>query len=358
MVCVDEATALLAARLEAQLLGQRRGKGVEDVVQRLLAIQAQDARGFRLAVRSRTTGCTAASVDAAMSADRTLVVSWLCRGTLHLVGAADYWWLHRLTAPRQLGANTRRLAQLGVDDAQVEAAVAVILSEVSGGPKSRAELGAALDDAGLPTAGQTLIHLLAAASFRAHLVRGPIHGGEHCFVNAEIWLGPPAAFEGRDQTLALLARRFLAGHGPASPRDLAVFCGITLGDARRGFDLIADEIHQLAGTLSYLEGQARGASLPPPRLLGMFDPVLHGWADRSFVVGDYPGAITSNGIFRPTVLVAGRVAGTWTMPAGVVTLRTPQMTTAEVMANLRHEAADVLRFLGLASTPLRVLEGP
>src|ERR1700751_316398 len=98
MTAVDELAAILASRLEAQLLGQRRAERVESVVQRLLAVQAQDARAFRLAVRSRSTGCTASSVDATLSVDRTLVVSWLCRGTLHLVGRSDYWWLHRLVA--------------------------------------------------------------------------------------------------------------------------------------------------------------------------------------------------------------------------------------------------------------------
>jgi hypothetical protein len=357
MTAVHEPIAILASRLGAQLLGERRAGRVEDVVQRLLAVQAQDVRAFHLAVRPRSTGCTAASVDAALTVDRTLLVSWLCRGTLHLVGAADYWWLHRLTAPRQLAANTKRLTQLGVDDAQTEAAVAIILAHASGTPRTRAELGAALRDAGLPTAGQILVHLLAAASLRAHLVRGPIRGAEHCFVDAEDWLVRPRVIPDRDQTLALLARRYLAGHGPAAPRDLAAFCGITLGDARRAFAHISEETRQLGCQLTYLDGHPLEQRLPPPRLLGMFDPVLHGWADRSFVLGDYPGAVTSNGMFRATALVAGRVVGTWTIPFGVVTIHTAQPMTADVRVEFQREAVDVLRFLGLPPAPMRVLDG-
>jgi hypothetical protein len=142
------------------------------------------------------------------------------------------------------------------------------------------------------------------------------------------------------------------------PRDLAAFCGITLGDARRGFELIATETHQFGDGFHYLVGQALQQTPPPPRLLGMFDPILHGWADRSFVLGGYPGAVTSNGMFRATVLVAGRVAGTWTIPSGVVTLQTVEPLTAPVMAKLQDEAADVLRFLGLTQAPLRVPKGP
>jgi hypothetical protein len=42
---------------------------------------------------------SASDVDAAL-ADRSLVVSWLNRGTLHLVRAEDYWWPHPLTTPQ------------------------------------------------------------------------------------------------------------------------------------------------------------------------------------------------------------------------------------------------------------------
>lgn len=347
---------LLASRLDAQLLGRRRPRAAEEVVQRLLAVQAQDARGFRLAIRSRSSGCTAAAVDVALSAHRSLVVSWLCRGTLHLVGAADYWWLHRLTASRQMAGNAQRLRQLGISPVQTEAAVAVILAEAAAGPRTRAQLGAALQDSGVPTAGQVLVHLLAAAALDAHLVRGPICAGEHCFVDAERWLVRPHRIADRDHDLAQLAHRYLAGHGPASPQDLAVFCGITLGDARRAFGLIAEETRQLDGGFSRLAGHELERTPPPPRLLGMFDPVLHGWADRSFVLNGYPGVVTSNGMFRATALVQGRVAGTWTMPSGVVTLRTAWPLTARVRAGLEAEAADVLRFLGSAPAALRVIE--
>ncbi len=326
-------------------------------MERLLAIQAQDARAFRLAIRVRSTGLSAAAVDATLSNSRTLVVSGLCRGTLHLVRAADYWWLHRLTAPRQLTANASLLAQLAVRDARVEEAVAVVMAEVSAGPKSRAELGAVLAGEGLPTGGQGLVHLLAAASLRAHLVRGPLRDGEHCFVDAERWLVRPPDGQGRDETLAMLARRYLAGHGPASPLDLARFCGIAVGDARLGFAQIAGQTRGFGDGMEVLEDQhLEQGSIPSPRLLGMFDPILHGWADRSFVVGDYPGVVTSNGIFRATALVAGRVAGTWSLPFGVPMVSTTEPLAAEVKVMLEEEAADVLRFLGLAPAPLRYLQ--
>ena len=73
-----------------------------------------DHAGARLAVRARTSGLLATDVNHALTADRSVVVSWLNRGTLHLVLAEDYWWLHQLTTPQLATGNARRLAQEGV----------------------------------------------------------------------------------------------------------------------------------------------------------------------------------------------------------------------------------------------------
>jgi Winged helix DNA-binding domain len=53
-----------------------------------LAIQAPDPRGARLAIRARSAGLSASDVDSAL-ARRSLIVTWLNRGTLHLVRAED-----------------------------------------------------------------------------------------------------------------------------------------------------------------------------------------------------------------------------------------------------------------------------
>lgn len=344
-------TALVAAaRLRAQLLSESLGSP-EQVVERLLAVQAQDSRAFRLAVRARSFGCTASDVDAALTDRRSLVVSWLCRGTLHLVPAVDYPWLHALTAPRLAPGNARRLAQLGVDPAMTDRGVAVIAETLADGPRSRDELRAALDAAKVPTAEQTLVHLLAAASVHAHVVRGPMRDGKHCFVDARRWLAavePPDP----DTCLTRLARRYLAGHGPAGPEDLAAYAGITLTAARRAFALVERETRPVDAGLLALIGDDDCVDPPRPRLLGMFDPVLHGWADREFVTAGHGDVVTSNGLFRATALVNGRVAGTWRLTAGAVTLTPLQRLSADVRADLETEAADVLRFLGLPNTPM------
>src|SRR5581483_11745977 len=74
-----------ATRLAAQLLAGDPAPTPLAVAERLLAVQAQDARGVRLAIRARTRGLRAADLDRALTVDRSLVITWLNRGTLHLV---------------------------------------------------------------------------------------------------------------------------------------------------------------------------------------------------------------------------------------------------------------------------------
>ena len=222
---------------------------------------------------------------------------------------------------------------------------AVIAELLADGPRSRDQLRAGLDVAGVPTAGQTLVHLLASASLREHVVRGPVRDGEHCFVDARRWLGTVQAPD-QGSCLAQLARRYLTGHGPAAPEDLAAYAGITLTAARRAFTLIEEQTKPVAAGLMALRSDDN-PDFPPPRLLGMFDPILHGWADRRFLTGDHSGVVTSNGMFRATALVNGRVAGTWRLSAGTVTLTPLESLSPAVLDALENEARGVLQFLGM-----------
>jgi Winged helix DNA-binding domain len=338
---------LIAERYAAQLLAGQPARGAADVVRRLLAVQGQDPRGARLAIRARSAGLLAADVDRALTADRSLLITWLNRGTLHLVCSEDYWWLHALTAPLLRSGSARRLAAEGVLPADADRGVAAIEAALTAeGPLSRAQLAERVAVTGVCTHGQALLQLLFLASLRGIAVRGPVTGAQHAYVLARDWLGAPPAPVDREVALAELARRYLAGHGPASERDLAQWAGMPLRDARRGLTAIAAGLDQRDDGLAVLVGGDAPAGLPAPRLLGAFDPVLLGWASREPVLGPHQGIVTVNGLFRPFALVAGRAAGTWTIADGEVELAPFGPLAAADAAALQAEAADVRRFLG------------
>jgi hypothetical protein len=93
------------------------------------------------------------------------------------------------------------------------------------------------------------------------------------------------------------------------------------------------------------------APLPKPRLLGPFDPLLHGWASREFVLGGHLDVVTTNGLFRPFALVDGRAVATWGLSGGRLTIRPLEPIPPGHRQELEQDALDVQRFLGLPATP-------
>jgi hypothetical protein len=339
------------ARFAAQLLGEERATDAVGVAERLLAVQAQDLRSARLAIRARTGGLSATDVDRALSEERALVIGWLNRGTLHLVRSEDYWWLHTLTTPPLYTGNARRLAQTGVTSDAAERAVATIEHALSEhGPLTREQLRDRLQAVRVPTAGQALVHVLMLACLRGVAVRGPFRDGRHAYVLARDWVGVPRPAE-RGPSLGELARRYLAGHAPADDRDLAKWAGLPLRDARAGLSAIAPSLVQRDDGLLELKRRAEYGS-PRSCLLDQWDPLLVGWRSREGLLSDYPRRHSAEAHYRPFAYVRGRAVATWTMPKGVVEMGAPFARVADTdLRALAIDATDVERFLSGRKTP-------
>jgi len=282
--------------------------------------------GARLAVRARTVGPTAADFDRALN-EREVLITWLNRGTLHLVAAEDYFWLHAVTAPRLLTGNTTRLAQLGVPADAADQDVEIITGALAAdGPLTRAELA---ERVAHPHA---FLHLIFRAAQAGRVVRGPMRGKQHCYVLVRDWLGEPPRLD-RDAALRNLGARFLAGHGPADDRDLAKWAGIPLSEAR-------------VALRDAKAPRRAAASLPPARLLGSFEPMLLGWTSRELFVGPNERNLVLGGMFLPVMMAAGRAVGTWRMPARRLVLSPFDAITPEEAAAFQADFEDVRRYLG------------
>ncbi len=297
-------------------------------------------------MRARTDGLTVGDVDRAMTEDRTLLITWLNRGTLHLVRSEDYPWLLALTTPPLFTANATRLRQEGVEANEAGRAVGMIERALADqGPMTRIELRAHLDAGGIRTAGQAFIHLVMLACLKGIAVRGPMVGKQHAYVLVRDWLGEPKPVD-RERALAELARRYLVGHATASDRDLARWAGLPLRDARAGLSAIGAELEDGGDGAVRLRGRGPGSTgMPRPRLLGAFDPTLLGWSSREQIVGDQGARIVSGGVFRPFALVKGRAAATWKWAEGEVLLEPFEDLSGGTNTALAREAADVARFL-------------
>ena len=304
-----------------------------------LGVQAQDVRAAGLAIRSRVADVTREQIDAA-----PLVRTWTVRGTAHLIAADDLPWIDALTGPRnqrRFDALMVKRENLGVARAILEPAIDILAA----GPMTRADLIERLDERGLPSLGDRSINILMPWLASSGRVIGLADGR---FVATD---PPPPVDE--DEALATLARRYLAGYGPASAADLARWSGLPVTACRRALEAAGplEPLGELLAPPDALEPP------PPPaaaNLLGAFDTTMLGWASREPIVAAAHDRRIGGGagMIRAVVLIGGRAAGTWKLAGSGSRRRLlidpfDRPPSAAAIAALGPELADVGRFLGL-----------
>jgi hypothetical protein len=196
------------------------------------------------------------------------------------------------------------------------------------------------------------VHLLFLGTLDGRIVRGPFRGAEQAFVLVGDWLGenpPKLTGEARERALAELARRYLAGHGPASAADLALWGGLPLRDATFALGRVGAELVDAGGGRVDLRNRGPVARRLPARLLPAFDAYLLGWQDRAYAVPvERMAEIRLGGMIRPVAIVDGVAVASWSAPRSgrrvAVELVYWDEVGEEARAALAAEAADVERF--------------
>lgn len=179
-------------RVAAQHLHRPKRSSATELVRHLTGVQAQVLSAAGLALRARTEGLTGKRVAEERVRDRSIILTWAMRGTLHLITAEDYGWLVPLVLePREAHAH-RRLRQEGVTAEQSEVAVRSIERMLERhGPLGRSEIAERLGRRGIRTEGQAMAHLLWLAAARRVVCHGPDRGRDQSFVLVRDWLGEP-----------------------------------------------------------------------------------------------------------------------------------------------------------------------
>lgn len=352
------AKELRRRRAEAQLLYRAEKLSPEAVVSHMLAVQSQERRGGPLALRARSEGFTAANVERQLAEDRSLVICWLMRGTVHMTCPDDYPWLLALTAPTVATSIKTRIRQNGISESQSKRAVALIDKMLrEEGPLDRPAIKERLLGTSIPIEGYALAHLLSAANYAGLTAVGPQKSGRPVQVSPAEWFGEELATEfkrvDRDKALAELARRFLISRAPATATDISYWSKLPLRDSRRGLELIASEIVQLDGGLVDLKNRKKTELGPvPARLLHTFDDYMLSWKDRSFMLPEAhrERVVWGGGAFAQTAIADGNVVAGWRAPVSkqpfTVDVEPFEALTEKVAAELERDAAELARFEG------------
>jgi len=187
---------------------------------------------------------------------------------------------------------------------------------VGGRQRSRPELAVALERAGISADVGLLTMLTQRAQVDGVVCHGLRRGAHHGLVLVDEWL-PPGRSLDREEALAELALRYVRSHGPASVHDYAWWSGLTMADARAGFEAARSQLHR-EQSFWYAEPPPS-----PPRqdmavLLANYDEYVVGYKDRSAVFDEVyrpmVDAPTHNPLFAHTIVVNGEIVGTWRRP--------------------------------------------
>ncbi len=342
----DRELRLLRMRSQG-LLDESRSNTLAAAVKGALAIQAQDVVNGLLGVRARTTLTRDEAVR--QSKRQAVCRSWLMRNTLFLFATRDLAWMRPALA-EPLKPTINRLAQLGLPPAEVDRLMNLMGRQLARGPVSRKEAHQLLLSEGVDASDDNarIYWLFMAATIRGVMVIRPALEREQVFA-----AGPAEVALPREKALGRAARRYLAGHGPATIDDLAYWLKARKADARTGWENMGRtvEVQTERGPMRALPG-----TLDPPepsgpvvRLLGQWDHMLLSWADKSLVLPGHQSEVRLvSG--RRTAYVDGRAFATWrTEPRAssvkvVVTPFDPLPRGARPA--LEAEAADFGRWLG------------
>lgn len=223
---------LAERRLAVQQIARHSFATPRELVAWLGAVQAQDYAGAKWAVALRLRGApTDASIERAL-ADGDVLRTHALRGTWQLVAPADVRWILSLVAPRLVARNATRYRELALDAATFRRCNTALVRALRGGDHlTRAELAAALQDAGIATGGQRLAFLLQRAELEALVCSGARRGRQSTYALLDHRAPDSRALPERDQALAELAGRYFRSRGPATVEDFTWWSGLTAADA-------------------------------------------------------------------------------------------------------------------------------
>ncbi len=350
---MKQSNILMQRLLNQHILGQQFEKP-EDMVRWMTAVQAQDFLSSLWAIGIRVRNVCESDIEDAI-ADKTIVRTWLLRGTLHFVSSQDIRWILDSISPRIIESNANILEKnLQLDNNVYKKSFEVIINALEGGKHlKRKDLYNELKSAKIDISDLRGIHILHRLAMEGIICYGPRDGKQQTFVLLDEWI-PKSKSMSRGKALGELALRYFNSHGPSTLQDFRWWSGLTNSDARKGLDrnkskLKSEDINNQ--TYWYSSIKNKDDSYPVSQLLPDFDEYIVGYKDRNHLVN----GIANNHrkinefIFNPTIIVNGEIVGTWrrTFKAGMVKiLLNPfkPLNNQEIMS-IKEAAKDYGKFI-------------
>jgi hypothetical protein len=350
---------VLAFRLARHGLDQRRPLSAPEASRRINGIQAQVTSAAELSIGVRSSAESPESIRSQLWETRKLVKTWAMRGTLHLLPAEELGLFMAAQRRRSASWEQRWTRYFGLPSMdEVKGLIAAVGDALDGRCLTRAELArevsqklAWMDESKMLSGWGTFLGLPAR---HGRLCFGPSLGTSVRFVRPDQWLG--SAYRECDEAEAerALLRRYLHANGPAVRRDFQVWLGQPPSLA--AWKAVLPEMVEVSveGDRGWVLAEdlevIRSARFEEEvRLLPFFDHYLltHHTSRRHLVPDEHKAKIyRTAGWVTPTVLIRGRVAGTWALEKGAVRVAELRPFSVRERKGLAREVKLLGEFLG------------
>ena len=344
--------------------------GPGDIASVLCGAHAQVLSAAALSIARRIDGATRADVHRALWHDRTLVKTWLMRGTLHLARAEDLPVYTAAMSRRWIRISNTWLKFWRVTESDLWQLVDTMGAALNGTPMTRDELIAIVGKGKSKELNEALRSgwggMLKPAARNGSLCFGPSRGQSVTFVSPRKWL-PGWRDVDPETAIVEAARRYLRAYGPATKEDFSRWWGAWPGVGKAAWSGLAPELADVSiegrklQALQVDVGAIQRATVEQRvQLLPLFDPYLMGYANRDhlFEKVHAPKVSRTAGWISAVVLVNGRVEGTWTHTLSKGTLRIDvapfKRPGAEVTGEVRKRASELARALGAARAEVKL----
>jgi len=303
---------LVRARLHNQRLSSPDVKKPVDVLHWFGAMQAQDFSGAKWALARRMSDGTNTLIEKAFNEGKILRTH-VMRPTWHFVAPDDIRWLLRLTAARVNVATGSNYRKLELDERTFTRCNKAIITALKNQEHlTRARLKTVINEAGVTADDPIrLAHILLRAELDGVICSGPRLNNQFTYTLLDKRVRNATVLD-RDESLAKLTRRYFTSHGPATLRDFAWWSGLTVADAKLGLALAERHLTKISidNELYWTSKEVVPVQLPlrSACLLPAYDEYLVAYKDRKALFSD-TGA--QNVIFGATLVLEGKIAGTW-----------------------------------------------
>ncbi len=314
-----------ALRLLNQSITQRDFTTPQSLVAYMGAIQAQDYPMSIWAIGLRLPQATDATIEAALDAGE-LVRTHVMRPTWHIVSGNDVRWMLALTGKNIKAAMASHDRNMGIDAAINTKTNDLIAKALEGGQNlTRKEIMAAIERGGIETNPSRATLFMFNAEIEAICCNGVMRGKEQTYALMDEKV-PKGLILSREESLYELAKRYFTSHAPATLPDFHWWSGLSMPDARMGLESIKSDLKSFVfeektyflpkntpDTVERREIPQGGKGEQNVFLLPAFDEYCVSYKDRKAVFDPQlqSNAITSNGIFKPIIVVNGAVQGIW-----------------------------------------------